>query len=121
MRNKKYKEENHGGYAINVGAFDIEGTLGNPRIMEDGNESLQTMGLNKTSNDINGFMDIEIKEESTQTTDGTEVSTFTTVTLPLADEKLLDILTKNQDAILPELLEYLQKSGIPSQGGQGKK
>ena len=121
MRDKKYKEEDHGGYAINVGVFDIEGALGNPRIMEDGNESLQTMWLNTTFHDVDGYMNIEVKEGKTPTTDVTEVSTFTTETLSLADEKLLDILSKNQDSIPPELLEYLQKSGIPSQGRRGKK
>ena len=120
MRNQKYKEEDHDGYAINVGAFDIEGALGNPRIMKDGNKSLQTIGFNTTFHDINYYMDIEVKEDKTLTTDGTEVSTFTTETLPLADEKLLDILSKNQDSIPPELLEYVQKSGIPSQGGRGE-
>ena len=39
-KNKHYKAEDKGGYAINVGGFDIEGSLGRPRIMEDGNESL---------------------------------------------------------------------------------
>ena len=77
--------------------------------MEDGNESLQTMGINTTFHDTNGYMDIEVKEDTTPTTDGTEVSTFPTETLPLADEKLLDILSKNQDSIPPELSEYLQK------------
>ena len=38
MRNKEYKKEDHGGYAINVGTFDIAGALRNPRIIEDGNE-----------------------------------------------------------------------------------
>ena len=118
---KRYKEEYYGRYSINVGAFNIEGTLSNPRIMVDGNESLQTMGLNTTFNDTNGYMDIEVKEDTTPTTDGTEVSTFTMETLPLADEKLLDILYKNQDTIPPELLEYLKKSGIPSQRGRGGK
>ena len=63
MQNKKYKEEDYSGYAINVGGFDIEGALGNPRIMKDGNESLQTMGINTTFHDINGYMDIEVKED----------------------------------------------------------
>ena len=38
MRNEQLKEEDHGFYAINVDAFNIEGALGNPRIMEDDNE-----------------------------------------------------------------------------------
>ena len=36
-RNKHYKDEGHSGFAINVGSFDIEGALGRPRLMEDGN------------------------------------------------------------------------------------
>ena len=34
--------------------------------------------------------------------------------------KFLDILSKNQDKTPPELLEYLKKSGIPSQGERGE-
>ena len=119
MRNKQYKEEDHGGYATNVGAFDIAGLLGNSRILEDGNESLQTMGLNTNFRDVDGYMDIEVKDDKTPTIDGTDISTFTTETLLLVDEKLLDILSKNQDSIPPELLVYLQQSGISSQGGRG--
>ena len=121
MRNKQYKEEDHEDYAINVGAFGIVGALGNPRIMEDGNESLQTMGINPTFHDVDGYMDKEVKDHKTLITDGTEVSTFTTETLPLADKKLLEIISKNQESTPPELLEYLQKLGIPSQGGRGGK
>ena len=39
-RHRHYKEEDKGGYTINVDGFDIEGSLSRPRIMEDGNESL---------------------------------------------------------------------------------
>ena len=46
IRNKQYKEKDHACYAINVEFIDIVGELGKPRIMEDDNESLQTMGLN---------------------------------------------------------------------------
>ena len=35
----------YGGYVINVESFDIDGILGRLRIMEDRNESLNTMGL----------------------------------------------------------------------------
>ena len=105
MRNKYYKDENYGGYTINIGFFDKSGELGRPRIMEDGNESLQTMGLNRGWSDNDSYMDIELKGGKTPATDSTEVSTFTTETLPLSDEKLLDILSKNQDSIPPELLE----------------
>ena len=79
------------------------------------------MGLNTTFHVVDNYMDIEVKEYKTPTTDGTEVSTFTTETLPLADEKMLDILSKNQDSFPPKLLEYLQKSGTPPQRGRGEK
>ena len=55
--------------------------------MEDGNESLQTMGLNTNFRDVDGYMDIEVKDDKTPTIDGTDISTFTTETLPLVDEK----------------------------------
>ena len=51
---------------------------------------LQTMGLNKNFQDTDGYMDIEVKEGKTSSKDVTEVSTFTTEILPLADEKCLD-------------------------------
>ena len=88
--------------------------------MEDGNESLQTMGLNTNFRDVDGYMDIEVNDDKTPTIDGTDISTFTTETLPLVDEKLLDILSKIQDSIPPELFVYLQQSGISSQGGRGE-
>ena len=108
-------------YTINIGAFDITGPLAKPRIIEYGNESLQTMGLNTNFQDVDGCMDIEVKDDKPPTADETEVSTFTTETLPLADEKLLDILSKNQDSIPPKLLAYLKQSGILFQGGRGGK
>ena len=79
------------------------------------------MGLNTTFHDVESYIDIDVKENKTPTTDETEVSTFTTETLPLANEKRLDIFSKNQDSIPPALLEYLQKSGIPSQRGREEK
>ena len=88
--------------------------------MEDGNELFQTMGTNTTFHYVDGYMDIEIEDDKTSTTAGTEVSTFTTETLSLADKKLVDILSKNHDSISPDLLEYLQKTGILSQGGRGE-
>ena len=74
LRNKQDKEEDHEGYTINVGTFDIAGALGNPRIIEDGNASLKTMGFNTTFHDVDGYMDIEVKDDKTPTTDGSEVS-----------------------------------------------
>ena len=86
--------------------------------MEDDTESLQTIGLKKKIQDDNSYMNIEVKEGKHHTIDGTKVSTFTTETLPLADERRLDILSKNQYSIPPELLSYFQQTGIPSQGGR---
>ena len=62
-------------------------------------------------------MDIEVKEGKTPTIDGIDISIFTTEMIPLTDAKLLDILSKNQDSIPPELLAYFQQTGIQSQGG----
>ena len=89
--------------------------------MEDGNESLHMMGLNTTFHDTDGYMDIEVKEDTTPSIDRTEVSTFTTDILLLTDEKLLDILFKNQDTIPTRTFGVLEKSGIPSQRGRGEK
>ena len=44
-RNKYYKEEDHGAYTINVGSFHITGFLDRPRLMEDSNVLLLTMGM----------------------------------------------------------------------------
>ena len=64
--------EDHGGYAINIEAFDIAGALVNPRIIENINELLQTMGLNTKFHDIDGYMNIDVKDDKTSTIDGTE-------------------------------------------------
>ena len=53
MRNKHYREDDRGGYAINVGSFDIVGGLGRPRFMEDSNEALLTMGIQNNYGDTN--------------------------------------------------------------------
>ena len=52
-----------------IRSFDIARALVKPRIMEDYNESLQTMGFNKNFHDDNGNMDIEVKEDKTLTID----------------------------------------------------
>ena len=113
-RNKHYKEEDKGGYAINVGGFDIEGSLDRPRIMEDGNESLQTMGLQ----DKNSPRDMEGDMLSTQ--DDTEVSTFT-VDLPTREDQLLEVLARNEANLPKEVLTLLKQVGTPPQGGRGEK
>ena len=79
------------------------------------------MGLNTNFEDVDGYMDMEVKDGNNTTTDGTEVSTFTTEALSLADEKRLNIFSKNQDSIPPELLEYFQQSVILFQGGREEK
>ena len=114
MRNKHYREDDRGGYAINVGSFDIVGGLGRPRFMEDGNEALLTMGIQNNYGDTNTI------EGLTLVTDQTEVSTFTADS-PYENEKLKDMLTKHQDTIAQEVLEYLTKITIPPQGGRGEK
>ena len=72
------------------------------------------MGININFQGDDGYMDIEVKDGKTPTTDGTEVSIFMMEALPLADRNPLDILFKNQDSIFPELLAYLQQSRILS-------
>ena len=113
-RNKHYNDEDHGGYAINMGSFDIEGALERPRLMEDGNESLMSMGMQTTNVGSKGT------EGASMITDETEVSTVTTDTLD-ENEKLKDMLAKHQDTIPKEVLEYLIKTGTPPQNGRGVK
>ena len=74
-RNKHYKEEDYGGYAINVAYFDIEGALGRPHPMKDGNESLMTMGMQTN------YMGSKFIEGASLIIDETEVSTVTADTL----------------------------------------
>ena len=112
-RNRHYKEEDKGGYAINVGGFDIAGKLARPRIMEDGNESLQTMGLQDKSSPR------EIEDDLVSTQDDTEVSTFTTDLLTREDQ-LLEVLARNEANLPPEVLTLLKQVGIPPQGGRGE-
>ena len=57
--------------------------------------------VNKGLSDDDSYMDIEVKGDKTLATNRTEASTFTTETLPLSDEKLLDILSKNKTKFLP--------------------
>ena len=85
--------------------------------MKDGNNSLQIIVIHIYLRDDDSYMDIEVKEDKTPAIDGTEIFTFTTETLPLADEKLLNILSINQDSIFPELLAYFKEIGIFPQGG----
>lgn len=101
--NKHYKEEYHGSYVTNVEPYNITGILGWSHIIEDGNELLQTI-------------DLEVKEGKIPALDRIEVSTFTTKTLPLADEILLDILSKNQDSISPGLLVLNKHKFRPREG-----
>ena len=50
-RNKHYKDEDHGGYTINIEPFDIDGALRRQRIMKYRNESLNNMGLHHNFDD----------------------------------------------------------------------
>ena len=77
---------------MNTGSFDIAGDLGRPRLIEDGNELLLTMGIQKNYGDINTI------EGSTLVTDQTEVSTFTADSHG-KNKKLKDMLAKHQDTI----------------------
>ena len=72
-------------------------------------------------NEKDSYVYIEIKDGNIPAIDETEVSTFTTEPLPLADEKLFDIISKNQDTIPPEVLEYLKKTRIRSKGRRRQK
>ena len=87
-RNKHYKDEDHGGYAINVGSFDIEGGLGRLRLIEDGNESLMTMWI-QTS-----YMDSKFTEGASLITNDTKLLTATADTLQVT-KQLKDILAKH--------------------------
>ena len=83
--------------------------------MEDSNIPLQTMGIDINLRENDSYTDIDVKDDKTLTL------TLTTEALPLADEKCLDILSKNQDSIIPELVAYFKQEGIRSQGGRGGK
>ena len=95
MRTKQYKDEDKGGYTINVESFDIEDELERPRIMEDNNESLLTMGLqyNDTKSHDND-MSMENSKEVILNADGTDISTFTTYQPSQMDEHILDVLSR---------------------------
>ena len=121
MRDKHYKDDDQWGYVINVGSFNIKEELEWPRIIEDGNDYLQTMYVITCLNEKDSYVYIEIKDGNIPAIDETEVSTFTTEPLPLADEKLFDIISKNQDTIPPEVLEYLKKTRIRSKGRRRQK
>ena len=99
---------------INVCSFDIEGALKRPPLMEDGNESLITMGMQTN------YVDSKFIEGSTLTTDETEVVTVTSDTFH-ENDKLKGMLAKYQVTIPQEELEYLIKTGSPPQGGRGVK
>ena len=82
--------------------------------MEDGNESLVTMGMQTN------YVDSKFTEGPTFTTDETGVSTITADTLHKND-KLKDMLVKHQDTIPQEGLEYLMQTGTLSEGERGVK
>ena len=82
--------------------------------MEDGNESLMTMGMQTN------YGDSKRTEGESMITDETEISTVTTDTLH-ENEKLKDMLAKHQDTIPKEVLDFLMKIGTPPQDGRGVK
>ena len=109
-KNKYYKAEDKGGYAINIEDFNIERSLVRPRIMEDGNESLQTMRL----------QDKNSSQDMVSTHDDTKVYTF--IIDPLSrEDQLLDILNRNKSNLPCEVLTLLKLAEIPSKGGRGEK
>ena len=65
MRSKYLKDDDYGGYAINVGFYDIIGILGRPSIMKYGNDLLQAIGLQKCSSE-NDTIDKEFKDGKIQ-------------------------------------------------------
>ena len=88
--------------------------------MEDDTESLQTIGLKKKFQDDNSYMNIEVKEGKHHTIDGTKVSTFTTETLPLADERRLDILSKISTLSLLSYYLIFNKQEFCPREGEGE-
>ena len=57
-RNKYYKDDDDGRYAINFGSFIITEVLRRSRLMEDGNELLLTMDKKKNYTDIESQKDL---------------------------------------------------------------
>ena len=88
--------------------------------MEDGNETLRTMSLNTNFNHVDGYMAIGVKDDKTPTTDETEVSTFTTETLPLANEKTFGHPLQKSRLYRSRTIGVFEKAGISSQGGRGE-
>ena len=80
-----------------MGSSDIAGALGKPRLMENGNESLMMMGMQKN------YVDTKFTEGPSLITDEIEVSTCTANT-PQDNEKLKDMLAKHQDMKPQEIL-----------------
>ena len=70
-RNKNYRDDDHNGYAITMGSFHIAGALGRPRFIEDGNNSLMTMGMQKN------YVNTKYTEGSSLIIDEIEVYMFT--------------------------------------------
>ena len=103
MFNTHYKD--HGGYAINIRSFDIVWSLGKPHTMKDENKLLQIIGLKKVQmRKIITHLQ-KPKKGTSPATDETKVSTIITGTLPLTDEKLINIIFKHYDTIPPEVLQ----------------
>ena len=113
-RDKHYKAEDKGGYAINVGGLDIDGSLGRPRIMEDSNESLQTIGLQDKKVPQN------MEDDMVSNHDDTEVFTFTIDPSPREDQ-FLEVFNRNKANLSGEVLTLLKQTGIPPQGGRWEK
>ena len=79
--------------------------------MEDGNESLQKMGLEDKKE--TRYVD----DNMVSTQDDPEVSLFTK-DLPSREDQLLDVLNRNKANLPSEVLTLLKQAGIPPQGGR---
>ena len=99
--NKYHREENHGEYANNMELFNMSEVLGRLRLIEDGNESLLTMGIQKNYGDTHTI------EGSTLVIDQIEVSTFTADSL----KHLLSIALQKTGIVrtFPRVMVYTSK------------
>ena len=97
-----------------MGGLDIDGSLGRPRIMEDSNESLQTIGLQDKKVPQN------MEDDMVSNHDDTEVFTFT-IDPPPREDQFLEVFNRNKANLSGEVLTLLKQTGIPPQGGRWEK
>ena len=94
----------------------IEDEVGRSRIMEDGNESLLTMGLqhNNTSNH-NNDMNIGNNKEVIPNANVMDRFTFTTDQPSQMDEHILDVLSGYKEDLPMEVISLLYITGVSTQ------